>query len=95
MKDVVKPAARNVIKEVIMKRKPDRLTSFLETFSRLKDPIEVIGIANLLHVPLLDDNKQPFDFLDIYAAIMEAYKNTSVKNQKFLLKTLNCIVNKD
>lgn len=65
-----------------------RLYRFLEGVSKL-GPIEFLGIAHLLMVPLADDDKpEGRDFDDMLSDMMDKFITLSISKQKELIKLL-------
>ena len=54
---------------------------FMLEISHIKDPELFLGVARLLKVNLFDDNKEPRDFTDLFADIMNAYAACSRKKR--------------
>ena len=66
---------------------------FMEEISRIKEVEIFLGISKLLSVELLD-GKDPRDFTDVFADVMEKFRGKDRKRKRELLKVLK-LANKD
>jgi len=67
---------------------------FLEETSKIKEPEVFIGVARILKVPLLKEEKDedgkfpPREFIDLYIDVLSSYETSSRKRKRELLKIL-------
>jgi hypothetical protein len=72
----------------------DLKTKFILETMKIKEPEVFLGVARILKVPLVKDEKDenghfaPRDFVDIYADVIEAYANADRSRKRELLKVL-------
>ena len=66
---------------------------FMEEISRIKEVEIFLGISKLLSVELLD-GKEPRDFTDVFADVMEKFRGKNRARKKELLKVLK-LANKE
>ena len=64
--------------------KSERLMGIIPTLGA----IEFIGLAHLLKVSLLNDNKEPRDFTDVLEDVMKAYEKTNRKRRREIMQLL-------
>lgn len=66
----------------------NRDAAFLKEIGQIKAPEIFLGVARILKVPLLSEDKEARDFIDLFADIMEKYHAAPRKRRKELLQIL-------
>ena len=61
---------------------------FIYEIGRIKNPEVFLGVARILKVRLLDDDKNPRDFGDLCADVIESFEQSNRKRKRELLKIL-------
>ena len=63
-------------------------SKFMEEVARIKDPMILIGVARILKVQLVNDDKTHRDFVDVFQDIMDNYASFPRNKRRELLKIL-------
>ena len=61
---------------------------FMVEISKIKQPEIFLGVVRILKVKLMEDEKTPRDFVDVFRDCVEAYHNMGRERKKELLKIL-------
>ena len=59
------------------------------------EPVEFLGVARILGVELLDEEKNPLPFESVFSAVLQKYGMLSRSQRRNLLKILRPAVKKD
>lgn len=67
----------------------DRLNEkFMREVGRIKEPEVFVGVARVLGVKLIGEDKESRDFADLFADVMASFAAAPMKRRKELLKIL-------
>lgn len=61
---------------------------FMEEISRIKEPEIFLGVARVLGIKLMEDEKNPRDFVDVFSDCIEKYSGCARDRKKELLAIL-------
>ena len=61
---------------------------FTKELAEVKDPVVFVGVARVLQVSLMGNNKEPKDFQNVFIECVKAFNDAERKRQKELLSIL-------
>lgn len=64
------------------------MDKFILEIARIKDPVVFLGVARVLKVRAVGDDKETKDFNELFQEVLEAFQNSSKTRQKELLSIL-------
>lgn len=71
-----------------IKVKKSIMDQFILEISRIKDPVVFLGVARILKVKAIGDDKETKDFNALFKEVLDAFQNSSHTRQKELLNIL-------
>lgn len=71
-----------------IKVKKSIMDQFILEISRIKDPVVFLGVARVLKVKAIGDDKETKDFNALFKEVLDAFQNSSHTRQKELLNIL-------